>query len=64
MTELTRQLNARYANAVERLSDANANDDDYLIDITLAEIESLRRTAEENGLTLPGAEPEGVATSA
>lgn len=56
MTELTRQIEDRVANALERLSAASQSKDDYLIEVTLGEIESLHRTAVDNGLVIPAAE--------
>ena len=56
MTELTRQIEHRMASAMERLDSASRAQDDYLVEVTLGEIESLRRTARENGLVIPDAD--------
>lgn len=56
MTELARHIQDRVTNALERLSAATQSDDDYLIGVTLSEIESLHRTARENGLVIPEVE--------
>lgn len=56
MTELTRHIQDRIADALEHLSAATQSDDDYLVGMILSEIESLHRTARENGLVIPEVE--------
>lgn len=50
-------MDARVRDAYVSLNEARAESDDYLVEIRLGEIETLRRLAAENGLVLDTSPP-------
>lgn len=60
MTEFHAQLRARARHAVQQLTAAQQEGDDYSVDVQRADLENIARIAREHGLELPeldGPEP-------
>ncbi|MDP9394103.1 MAG: hypothetical protein M3Q27_07535 [Actinomycetota bacterium] len=53
MDEFAAALRSRFAAVTAALGDALADGDDYLASVRCGEMESLRRMAEDNGVSLP-----------
>jgi hypothetical protein len=53
MTEFHSEMRDRAFDAVASLKQAQANGDDYLVEVSEAELENLARLASEHGLRIP-----------
>lgn len=53
MTEFHAEMRDRAATAVKSLKHAEANGDDYLVEVRQAELENLARLADDHGLRIP-----------
>ncbi|HEY7723368.1 MAG TPA: hypothetical protein VIB11_16140 [Pedococcus sp.] len=53
MTEFHAEMRDRAATAVTSLKQAEANGDDYLVEVRQAELENLARLADDHGLRIP-----------
>jgi hypothetical protein len=53
MTEFHAEMRDRAATAVKSLKQAEANGDDYLVEVRQAELENLARLADDHGLRIP-----------
>lgn len=56
MTEFHSEMRDRAFDAVASLKQAQANGDDYLVEVREAELENLARLAAEHGLRVPDLE--------
>ena len=56
MSEFTTEIRQRVAEAQLSLAEARASDDDYLVQLSLGQIESLARVAAEHHVSLDGVE--------
>jgi hypothetical protein len=54
MSEFTTEIRRRVAEAQLSLAEGRATDDDYLVQLSLGQIESLARVASEHHVTLDG----------
>jgi hypothetical protein len=60
MSEFTAEIRQRVAEAQSELAEARANGDDYLVQLSLGQLESLVRVAAEHYVLLEGVEEFGL----
>ncbi len=68
MTDFRSEIIRRVSEARQALSEARDNDDHYLVDVRLGELDGLARIASDHGIAVPGVDDDlamhGIVTGA